>query len=291
MESVHQKNTEAHTDGLARGLGWFSLALGAAELAMPKQLARGIGVPVGAKTSTIMRVLGAREVLSGLAVLVAPRRSLPLWARVAGDAIDLILLGSAARSRSAAVRLAGAAVAVAGVAAIDVIAARRNQKALASSPIMYSVTINKPPGDVYAFYRDFTRFPEFMHYVESVTETGATSRWVAKLPTGNTITWDARLIEDRPEELIEWESIDGAPLKLHGRVTFEKTPGRNMTEVRVELTVGPGSTALAKLFAKPQIKGDLRRFKQVMETGEVLVSDASRHRLPHPAQPSNKGDV
>src|SRR5688500_10173494 len=63
MESVHHANTEAR---LARGLGWFSLALGAAELAMPRQLARGLGVPAGAKTSAIMRVLGAREILSGL---------------------------------------------------------------------------------------------------------------------------------------------------------------------------------------------------------------------------------
>lgn len=288
MESVHHANTEAR---LARGIGWFSLALGAAELAIPRQVARGIGIPAGTKTSILVRALGAREILSGIAVLVAPRQAVPLWARVAGDAVDLILLGAASRSRTTAGRIGGAVAAVLGVAAIDVLAARRAQKALKSSPIMFAVTINKPRDEVYAFYRDFTRFPAFMDYVESVTETGATSRWVAKLPTGNTVTWDARVIEDRPDDLIEWESIDGAPLKLHGRVTFTKTPGRDATEVRVELTVGPGSTALAKLFAKPQIKGDLRRFKQVMETGEVLISDASRHRRPHPAQPSNEGDV
>jgi hypothetical protein len=46
------------------------------------------------------------------------------------------------------------------------------------------------------------------------------------------------------------------------------------------------SLELARLFARPQVKGDLRRLKQVLETGEVLLSDASAHRLPHPAQPS-----
>lgn len=62
-----------------------------------------------------------------------------------------------------------------------------------------------------------------------------------------------------------------------------------MTEVRIELQLGvlgsSPATSLARVFAKPQIKGYLRRLKQVLETGEVLYSDASVHRLPHPARP------
>jgi len=67
-----------------------------------------------------------------------------------------------------------------------------------------------------------------------------------------------------------------------------------MTEVRVEMQLGlPGikpSTGIARLFTRAQIKGDLRRLKQVLETGEVLLSDASAHRRPHPAQPPAPGD-
>jgi uncharacterized membrane protein len=134
-----------------------------------------------------------------------------------------------------------------------------------------------------------------MDYLESVTEMGGIrSHWVAKLPLAGKVEWDAQLVEDRPGELIAWESVEGSPLKTSGRVTFTRTPGRDMTEVRVEMKLGftgmHPTTALAKFFAKPQIKGDLLRFKQVMETGEVLLSDASAHTKPHPAQPSNTVD-
>jgi uncharacterized membrane protein len=120
--------------------------------------------------------------------------------------------------------------------------------------------------------------------------TSGRSHWVAKLPLGGTISWDAEIIEDRPNELIAWRTVEGSVLCHRGEVTFARTPGRDMTEVRVELQVGlfgaPPSPVLAKLLTKPQIKGDLRRFKQVMETGEVLRSDASIHRGRHPARPS-----
>jgi uncharacterized membrane protein len=89
---------------------------------------------------------------------------------------------------------------------------------------------------------------------------------------------------------MSWRSVEGSQIQTRGRVTFTRAPGRDMTEVRVEMQLGMlgrgPSLALARLFARPQVKGDLQRLKQVMETGEVLHSDASMHRLPHPAQPS-----
>jgi uncharacterized membrane protein len=244
----------------------------------------------------MMRIYGARELVSGLAVLMQPRRPLPLWARVAGDLVDLGMLGIAAGTRrTSGVRIAGAIATVAGVTALDVIAARRTQKSFdaANQPVMFSVTINKPPAEVYAFYRRFEQLPLFMDYLVSVRETdNRHSTWVAKVPVIGEVSWDAEITEDVPGQVIAWKSVEGSKVKTSGRVTFEKTPGRNMTEVRVEMRLGftgkAPSVAVAKFFAKPQVKGDLRRLKQVIETGEVLFSDASEHTRPHPAQPTEQ---
>lgn len=278
---------------LSRGLGWFSIALGVTQLAVPRALARLIGIDPSGATPWIVRAMGAREILAGLGVLMQPHRPLPLWGRVGGDAIDLTLLGVAAATRcTSAPRLAGAVAAVAGVTALDVIASAKTQRAFdqANRPVIAAETIDKPPEEVYAFFRKFSQLPLFMNYLESVRELDARrSHWVAKLPVG-TIGWDAEIIDDRPGRLISWQSVEQSPINARGRITFTRTPGRNMTEVRVEMQLGflgtGPSAALARFFTRPQIKGDLRRLKQVMETGEVLYSDASVHRAPHPAQPS-----
>jgi uncharacterized membrane protein len=299
MKPVSAFRSEPSSEGppgatnLSRGLGWFSIALGVTELAAPRVLAKAIGIDPRGGTARMLRAMGAREIAAGLAVLLRPERPLPLWSRVAGDAIDLALLGYAAsQKRASGPRIVGAIAAVAGVAALDVFAGRRTQRAYARAdrPVIFAVTINKPPEEVYAFYRKLSQLPLFMDYLESVTETGAkTSRWVARLPVAGTVAWDAEITEDRPGELIAWQSVPGSPIETRGRVTFARPPGRNMTEVRIELQLGVlgtrPSTALARWFARPQVKGDLRRLKQVIETGEVLHSDASVHRGPHPAQP------
>jgi uncharacterized membrane protein len=286
---------DADGSRLSRGLGLFSLGLGLTEIAAPRTLARAIGVDPEGRTSTALRIFGMREVLAGLGVMLKPRSSLPLWARVAGDALDLGAIAWAARSkRTSTERLAAAFIAVAGVAALDVIAGRRVAQAHRTvvDPVIFSVTINRSPAKVYAFWRKLENLPQFMDYLTSVTQrTAGRSHWVAKLPVGGTIAWDAEIIEDRPNELIAWRTVEGSPLQHRGEVTFARTPGRDMTEVRVKLELGllgaPASPVLAKLLTKPQIKGDLRRLKQVLETGEVVRSDASIHRRPHPAQPSS----
>jgi uncharacterized membrane protein len=298
FRSLPRSEAALDSTTLSRGLGWFSVALGLTEIAMPRTLARTIGVDEpGPATAWLIRAMGVRELVNGIGVLLQPRRPLPLWTRVLGDAIDLALLGTATTGKGNSVpRLAGAAAAVAGVTALDVMAARRSQRALeaASRPVLYAITINKPPADVYAFYRKLSQLPLFMDYLESVVETDARhSHWVARLPIGGTITWNAEITEDRPGELIAWRSVEGSLIDTRGRVTFAKAPGRNMTEVRVEMQLGVLGTrpspTVAKLFGRPQIKGDLRRFKQVLETGEVLFSDASAHRGKHAAQPSPAG--
>jgi uncharacterized membrane protein len=277
--------------GLSKGLGWFSVGLGIAELAAPRALARAIGIDHRGRTGATIRAMGARELANGLGILARPRRALPLWARVAGDAIDLAFLAWAfGARRTHTQRLVGAIASVAGVAALDVLASRRAARSqiAAARPILRTITIYRPPSDVYAFWRDFEQLPMIMPHLESVIDLrDGRTRWTAKLPTGGNIQWEAEVIEDLPGERLEWRSVRGGKLPSRGAVTFRPILGGSATEVCVEMQVGTSvGAAIADLFAGAQIEGDLRRLKQVLETGEVVRSDTSIHRGPHPARPS-----
>ena len=293
-----RRKDEPNGAALSRGLGWFSVGLGVAELAAPRALARAIGVDPRGLTGATIRAMGARELANGLGILLRPRRALPLWARVAGDAIDLAFLAWAfGAKRTSTQRLVGAAASVAAVAALDVIASQRATRAkmlAATQPIRRAITIYRPPADVYAFWRDLDQLPMFMHHLESVVELGGgRSRWTAKLPAGGTVQWQAEIVEDVPGERIAWRTVAGSELPNRGQVTFRPIMGGTATEVHVEMQLGAGAvSAIADLFAGEQMMGDLRRLKQVLETGEVVRSDASIHRGPHPARParlSSKG--
>src|SRR4030095_3952594 len=139
-----------------------------------------------------------------------------------------------------------------------------------------SVTVKRPRQEVYDFWRGLERLPEFMIHLESVTITrDGRTHWVAKAP-GGSVEWDAEVIEDRPGELASWQSIPGSNVPNGGSVRFADAPADRGTELRVTLHYAPpGGSAgamVAKLFgAEPsqQLLDDLRRFKQVMETGEV----------------------
>lgn len=110
-----------------RTLGWFSIGLGLAELLAPRGLSKLIGLR---DHRPLVRVLGLREITSGVGILTRPRPSGWLWSRVAGDAMDLALLGAAFRSyRGRSVRLAAATAAVAGVALLDVMCSRELSRA------------------------------------------------------------------------------------------------------------------------------------------------------------------
>jgi uncharacterized membrane protein len=157
-----------------------------------------------------------------------------------------------------------------------------------------TITVNRTVEDVYAFWRDLENLPTFMVHLESVRVTGErSSHWRAKGPAGLTVSWDATLVEDVPNERLGWRSVEGAKVPNAGTVRFTRAPGARGAEVHVDLRydvpAGKIGAAFAKAFGEEpsqQIQSDLRRFKQVMETGEVLHSDASVHRGPHPAQPA-----
>ncbi|MDQ2692625.1 MAG: DUF2892 domain-containing protein, partial [Chloroflexota bacterium] len=142
-----------------------------------------------------------------------------------------------------------------------------------------AVTVNRPRPELYRMWRDFENLPRFMHYLDSVRvedEESGRSHWVAKGPLGRQIEWDAEVIEERENELLVWKSLPGSSVESMGRVEFVDAPGGRGTIVHVSMQYNPpaGSfgAAFAKLFGKEpglQIKEDLRRFKQIMETGEV----------------------
>lgn len=295
---THKRTKERSAGGaaLATGLGWFSIGLGLAEIAAPALLSKLIGINNDARTRTTLRAYGLREIATGIAILAAPRSPLPLWGRVLGDGLDLASLGAGLRDDdNGRARIMGSMASVAGVTILDVIAAIQTSRTRSSTrePVIRTITVNRPPHEVYAMWRDFEQFPRFMEHLEAVHDLGdGVSHWVAKLPTGNTVEWNATLVGDRPAERIAWRTVDGSQVPHRGAVNFKPTLDGG-TEVRVEMQYDvPGSRSLGAFFAKlasgSQIEGDLRRFKQVLETGEVIHSDASIHKGMHPARPTNE---
>src|SRR5205085_4751672 len=139
-----------------------------------------------------------------------------------------------------------------------------------------TIMINKPVDELYAFWRDFENLPRFMRHLESVTCDGARrSHWVVRAPAGRTVAWDAEVVEERPNELIAWRSLDDADVRNAGTVTFERGPGGRGTTIRVSLAYAPPGGKLAAVVARffgeepgQQVDEDLRRLKQLVEAGE-----------------------
>ena len=162
-----------------------------------------------------------------------------------------------------------------------------------------AITVRRPVADIYAFWREFQNLPSFMYHLVSVEPRGeGRSRWQAKAPIGK-VKWDAEVVLDRPNELISWRSLPGARVMNSGTVRFETAPADQGTEIVLEMSYDPPGGAVGATLAKlvgeeprQQVKDDLRRFKQVMETGEVVRSDGSpegqaarRHLKQRPARP------
>jgi uncharacterized membrane protein len=293
------QRTGGTAERLAVGLGWFSLGLGLAEVVAPGRVARAIGSRDNARLRAILIACGLREIAAGAGILTRPRPAGWMWARVVGDLLDLAILGSRFTAKKTdRSRLVAATIAVAGVTALDAKTAfdlsleRRGLRGPKGIHVMRSITVNRAPEDVYRFWHRLENLPLFMDHLESVTVENGRSHWKARAPAAMSVEWDAEIVTDRPNEAIAWRSVEGADVPNRGSVTFRPAPGGRGTELHVELEYEPpgGRVAgvIAKLFGEEpgeQIEGDLRRFKQVMETGEVLHSDASIYRGMHAAQP------
>lgn len=267
---------------LAKGLGWFSVGLGLTELLAPGAIAKISGV--SNKHTGLIRLYGLREIASGITIFSQEKPAAGVWSRVAGDALDLASLGMAFTAPDAKRgRIAFATANVLAVTALDLVCANQLSNGNQGVHAEASCIVNRAPEEVYQFWRNFENLPRFMKHLEAVENLGdGRSHWTAKGPAGMTVEWDATIIADVPGEVITWRSLEDSDVDNAGAVRFQRAPGNRGTIVKVNIQYNPpagviGAT-VAKLFGEEpqqQLDDDLRRFKQVLEVGEVVVSDAT----------------
>lgn len=144
-----------------------------------------------------------------------------------------------------------------------------------------SVTVQRPVPDVYSFWRDPANLPRFMSHLDGVIELGpGLVHWDFRGPGDVRLEWDAEVVEDRPGELISWRTLTGSDIEHAGSVHFAEAPGGRGTEVRLRMRYTPAKGAAAFLVAKAlgklneeRVAMELRRFKQLVETGEVATAE------------------
>lgn len=247
-------------DSLARFLGWFSVGLGTAQLSAPRAMCKLIGAEGKGSAPALMRLMGAREMTQGLGILTRPRPTMWLWSRVAGDALDLALLGITAAKNPDKASRARTAFAAANVLAVAV-------------PDFYeSRFLSQQQGDP----RDAQLIRKAVTI--NLDRLAVESAWVGETETRQKIE------------------------KAHAQVTFTDAPGERGTELAVSFRYAPRAgdlgAAAEKLTGRDlatQLADDLRRFKQRVETGEVVRSDSTptghslaAHLRQRPAQPAEE---
>ena len=149
-----------------------------------------------------------------------------------------------------------------------------------------SVTINRPRDELFAYWRDFSKLPTFMDNVERIDVLDdRRTHWVVKAPAGRTVEWDAIITDETPGEMIAWASAEGAEIANSGRIDFRDAGARGTVVTATINYDPPGGTigkVIAKLFQREpaiQARRDLRRFKQLMETGELATSSYTAAQL------------
>jgi uncharacterized membrane protein len=144
-----------------------------------------------------------------------------------------------------------------------------------------TLTIDRPRQELYDFWRDLTNLPTFMDNVRSIDILDERrSHWVLRAPAGREVEWDSVIIDDRPGERIAWETTADATIRHSGSVEFKDSTAGRGTEVTATVVYDPPGGALGKAVAKIfqrepaiQIRRELRRFMQLMETGEIATSE------------------
>jgi uncharacterized membrane protein len=149
-----------------------------------------------------------------------------------------------------------------------------------------AIRLELPISEVYKFWRRFDNLPRLMRHLDSVREDGRRSHWVAIGPADVRVEWDAELINDETNKVIAWRSLPGSDITTAGSVNFDRVGGGTATQVTVTLQYAPPAgkpgAAFAALFGREpsqMIRQDLRRMKQLMESGDFAQSG-----------PSNRGE-
>lgn len=280
------------------GIGLLGLGVGLFGLIAPGRVARLLGAKDCTRTRRMIALASLGQVTAAVGALTQRRLGPWLWARVASDTLDVAMITHATHLGAIPVRRA--LLAGAGLAGVGWVAASTSLRTARLAPnasargfsVNVAITIQRTTHEVYHAWRDLQSFPRFMSHVESVQLEGGTVRFRARLPAGVPLEWEVKLTDDVPGSRISWESTPDSVLRNHGTVTFVPAPGNRGTEMRVILHYEAPAGALGQAFMKlssalprEQMRADLRRFKQILETGSVMHSDASVHAGPHPARP------
>ncbi len=282
--SVQQRSGAATLSGLldARSLGWLSLGLGITAALAPRALARLTGL---GEATTALRLIGCRELASGAGLLTQPTAPRWLWSRIGGDMIDLLFVSSALRrgnpGRTRALRTLGV---LAAITAVDLTASlrasREEPRGLRGVSFAEALIVNKAPEECYRFWRDTSNLPKFISALESVTAVReGLSRWVFRGPSRRRWEWISQVIADEPGSHIGWRSIESPQMEHAGSVHFRAAAGKRGTLVRVSMHYRPvaGRNAvhagrLIEAWPRFEVREDLRRFKQLIETGEIATT-------------------
>lgn len=206
------------------------------------------------------------------------------WASLIGGGA-MVLMGLSQRSlRGVLMAVAGGGLIYQGATKQSTI--KQAQQAITGSvsqaiKVEKTVTINKPASELYRFWHNLENLPTFMKHLKSVkVYDNKRSHWIATAPLGASVEWDADIIEDRENEFISWASVEGADIDNSGFVRFKKAPGDRGTEVKVVMEYNPPGGVLTATFAKlfgeepeQQIGDELRRFKMLMEAGEIATTE------------------
>lgn len=147
-----------------------------------------------------------------------------------------------------------------------------------------SLILNTTPEEAYRFWHDFENMPNFNPSLQSVSQIGdRTYRFVAVLPTGNQVRWDAEITSDRPGQTISWRSLPGSDVEVDGLVEFSRASGDRGTLVSASMeyrnTLG-GIASAAKLLQRTanfMLRQNMRRAKALIETGEIPTTDGQTH--------------
>jgi uncharacterized membrane protein len=146
------------------------------------------------------------------------------------------------------------------------------------------VSVNRSISELYRFWRNVENLPRVMSYLEDVSKSSdRRSHWVAKGPAGQRVEWDAEITDARENELVAWRSLEGSEVPNEGSVRFSRSPDGSGTVIDVALTYHPpggkAGAAVAKLFGREpaqEIRRDLERFKQRVESGNLILASGAQ---------------
>lgn len=177
------------------------------------------------------------------------------------------------------VSLGGLAALAGGVALYRNASERRRKRGVPASAVTAGsvITIGKPAEELHELWREPETMSRIMAGFADVSPTGEEGQhWEVRAPLGRPLTWDAETVEDRPGELLRWESIEGATVPNEGTVRFEPAPGDRGTEVSLSFRFDPpGGAVSTELLDQLGVVSDtfptrvLRRFKSLAETDEI----------------------